>query len=108
MSDASETGVKLELDQLSAEALRGLVEEFVTREGTDYGDGRGDERRDQEGPGQDWTLEEKVAQIIEQLERGEARIVFDLELASASIVATSSPCPVNSDDTDRGPTESET
>lgn len=25
-------------DQLSAEALRGLIEEFVTRDGTDYGE----------------------------------------------------------------------
>jgi uncharacterized protein YheU (UPF0270 family) len=68
------SGVELEPDQLSPDALRGLVEEYVSREGTDYGEG-------------DWTLEDKVSQVLRQLERGEARIVFDLELESASIVA---------------------
>ena len=68
------SGVELDADQLSPSALRGLVEEFVSREGTDYGPG-------------DWTLDDKVAQVVGQLERGEARIVFDLELETASIVA---------------------
>jgi uncharacterized protein YheU (UPF0270 family) len=68
------SGVELDADQLSPSALRGLVEEYVSREGTDYGPG-------------DWTLEDKVAQVLRQLEHGEARIVFDLELESASIVA---------------------
>jgi hypothetical protein len=82
MNDSSETskspdkGVELDPDQLSPAALRGLVEEYVSREGTDYGHA-------------DWTLEEKVTQVFRQLERGEARIVFDLELESASIVAVS-------------------
>lgn len=77
-------GVELDIDQLSSEALRGLVEEFVTREGTDYGDGRGGMSGNQSN--REWTLEDKVSQIIHQLERGEARIVFDLELGTASIV----------------------
>ena len=68
------SGVELDTDQLSPSALRGLVEEYVSREGTDYGPG-------------DWTLEDKVAQVLRQLERGEARIVFNFELESASIVA---------------------
>ncbi len=87
MTDSPMTGVELELDQLSAEALRGLVEEFVTREGTDYGGGG--KQADAAGNRHDreWTLEEKVAQIIAQLERGEARIVFDVELGSASIIS---------------------
>ena len=40
--------VVLDLDQLSPEALHGLAEEFVTRDGTDYGAGgagrRGEDR----------------------------------------------------------------
>lgn len=82
MNDSSETskspdkGVELDPDQLSPAALRGLVEEYVSREGTDYGHA-------------DWTLEEKVTQVFRQLERGEARIVFDIKLESASIVAVS-------------------
>jgi uncharacterized protein YheU (UPF0270 family) len=86
MSDSLVAGVEIELDELSAEALRGLVEEFVTREGTDYGDGRIGAAGAGSAPDRNWTLEEKVAQIIAQLERGEARIVFDLELGSASII----------------------
>ena len=86
MVDSPVTAVELELDQLSPEALRGLIEEFVTREGTDYGSGHATEggrglRHDRE-----WTFEEKVDQVLDQLERGDARIVFDLELGSASIV----------------------
>jgi uncharacterized protein YheU (UPF0270 family) len=82
MHDSSESsqshpeGVELDPGQLSPGALRGLVEEYVTREGTDYGHSN-------------WSLEEKVSQVFRQLERGEARIVFDLELESASIVAVS-------------------
>ena len=71
--DARAEGVELDPDQLSPGALRGLVEEYVTREGTDYGH-------------RDWSLEDKVAQVYRQLECGEARIVFDLESGSASIV----------------------
>ena len=71
--DPSDAGVERDRDQLSPDALRGLVEEYVSREGTDYGHG-------------EWSLEEKVRQVLQQLERGEARIVFDLERESASIV----------------------
>jgi uncharacterized protein YheU (UPF0270 family) len=45
------------LEKLSAEALRGVIEEFVTREGTDYG-------------GQMYSLENKVEQVFRQLRRG--------------------------------------
>ncbi len=75
--DSSSKGVVLDPDQLSPSALRGLVEEFVSREGTDYGHA-------------DWSLEEKVDQVFQQLDRGEARIVFDVELESVSIVSASS------------------
>ena len=78
-------GVELSIDQLSTEALRGLVEEYITREGTDYGYSTAD----QDGaadPHAEWSLEEKVAQVYRQLESGDARIVFDLEQETASIV----------------------
>jgi uncharacterized protein YheU (UPF0270 family) len=50
--------------ELSPSALRGVIESFVLREGTDYGD-------------RDVPLDEKVDAVQAQLERGEARIVFD-------------------------------
>lgn len=67
-------GIELSPDDLSSDALRGLVEEFVSREGTDYGHA-------------DRALEGKVADVYRQLESGEARIVFDLESETASIVS---------------------
>lgn len=57
---------------LSAEALRGLVEEFVTRDGTDYGV-------------RERTVEEKVRDVMRQLERGEVKIVFDLASRTANL-----------------------
>lgn len=49
---------------LDADTLRNLLEEFVTREGTDYGD-------------QVYTLEQKVRHVQRQLERGLVVIVYD-------------------------------
>lgn len=76
-SDAPDatSGIELSPEDLSPEALRGLLEEFVSREGTDYGHA-------------DRSLESKVADVRRQLEAGDARIVFDFESESASIVAT--------------------
>jgi uncharacterized protein len=61
--------------ELSAEALRSVVESFVLREGTDYGE-------------REISLDQKVAQVLRQLERGEARIIFDPELESVDIVVS--------------------
>lgn len=58
---------------LSPEALDGVLESFVLREGTDYG-------------AVEWTFEQKVAQLRAAVERGEARIVFDPETESVTIV----------------------
>lgn len=58
--------------ELSPDALRGVVEAFVLREGTDYGD-------------QEFSLSQKVAHVMRQLERGEAGIVFDPNTESVDI-----------------------
>jgi hypothetical protein len=60
--------------ELSAEALLGVIESFILREGTDYGQ-------------RDVGHEDKVAQVRRQLERGEARILFDPLDSSVTIVA---------------------
>ena len=65
--------VKIPHQDLSSEALRGVVESFVLREGTDYGL-------------VERTLAEKVAAVLRQLERGEADVVFDPDSQSVSIV----------------------
>jgi uncharacterized protein YheU (UPF0270 family) len=59
--------------ELSEDALRGVVESFVLREGTDYGE-------------RDVPHEAKVAQVLRQLERGEARIMFDPFDSTVTIV----------------------
>lgn len=63
--------------ELSASALRGVIEAFVLREGTDYGETH-------------HSLEDKVQQVLRQLERKEARIVFDASTESVDIVVTAS------------------
>jgi len=65
--------VEIPPDALGAEALRGLIEAFVSREGTDYGE-------------RERTLEEKVAEVRRQLERGEARIVFDPDTETVNLL----------------------
>ena len=60
---------------LSADALRGVLESFVLREGTDYGE-------------REISLDHKVAQVLRQLERGEAQLVFDATLQSVDIVVS--------------------
>ncbi len=61
-------------DALSPEALRGVIEEYVTRAGTDYG-------------AREKPIDEKIADVERQLERGEAIIVFDVEAATTNIVS---------------------
>ncbi|MBK8958262.1 MAG: YheU family protein [Proteobacteria bacterium] len=63
--------------ELSDSALRGVIEAFVLREGTDYGETH-------------HSLEDKVQQVLRQLERGEARIVFDANTESVDIVVSAS------------------
>lgn len=60
------------MSALSETALRGVIEEFVSREGTDYGP--------------EVSFETKVAQVRRQLESGIAVIVFDPESESCTLV----------------------
>jgi uncharacterized protein YheU (UPF0270 family) len=59
--------------ELSLEALRGVVESFVLREGTDYG-------------AREFTLEQKIAHVMAQIERGEAQIMFDPNTETVDLV----------------------
>ena len=64
--------VKVPLSQLSAEALQGVVEAFVLREGTDYGHS-------------EHSLAEKCDQVLAQLHDGEAELCFDPATESIDI-----------------------
>jgi uncharacterized protein YheU (UPF0270 family) len=58
---------------LSPEALHGVIEAFVTREGTDYG-------------AQEVSLATKVMQVRQQLDDGTAVLVYDEATASCTIL----------------------
>ncbi|MDT8399761.1 MAG: YheU family protein [Pseudomonadales bacterium] len=58
--------------RIEPQTLDSLIEEFVTREGTDYGN-------------QEHSLHSKVAQVKRQLQMGTARIVYDPESRTCHI-----------------------
>ena len=63
MSD-DEDAIDVPYTALQAETLRRLIEEFVTRDTTDYGV-------------RERTLDEKVSDVMRQLRRGEVRVVVE-------------------------------
>ncbi len=68
-----ERGVVIPHKKLSREALQGLVEEFVTRHGTDGGYTQK-------------TLHQNVEMVLRQLDRGEAVVLYDEITQTANIV----------------------
>jgi uncharacterized protein YheU (UPF0270 family) len=73
MADEAQPPVDVPYAELDAELLHAVVESYVLREGTDYGE-------------REFSLADKVSQVLRQLKRGEARIMFDPESQSVSIV----------------------
>jgi hypothetical protein len=73
VTNSVEDPVEIPHGELSEDALRGVAEAFVLREGTDYGE-------------QAYTLEQKVVHVLGQLERGEAAIVYDPRSSGIDIV----------------------
>lgn len=78
--DFEQDGSKLEnqfvvvpYEKISEEALHGLIDEFILREGTDYG-------------AVEVMLETKHQQIFKQLKAGKILVVFDPGVGSCSIV----------------------
>jgi hypothetical protein len=59
--------------ELSDEALKGIIEEYITREGTEYG-------------ARDFSLEQKIEHVRQQLLRREIKINFDAESQSCNLV----------------------
>lgn len=60
-------------ERLSAEALQGVIEEFITREGTDYGE-------------LEFSLADKVEQVRAQLKTAIVQIVFDVRLETCTLM----------------------
>jgi uncharacterized protein YheU (UPF0270 family) len=56
--------IKIPWQALSAEALNGIIDAYVLREGTEYG-------------ARDYTLDDKRAAVLAQLRNGSAVVLFD-------------------------------
>jgi uncharacterized protein len=65
--------VIIPFEQLSPETLNGVIEEFVTRDGTDYGLVEPE-------------LEQKIDRVLKQLKSGDAFIVYDEVTMTTNIV----------------------
>lgn len=65
--------IEVPWDQIAADTLQALVEEFVTRDGTDYGE-------------HEIALSSKVSQVVKGIKNKEYVIVYDQEMDSVQIV----------------------
>jgi uncharacterized protein YheU (UPF0270 family) len=72
-AEPAETPVEVPHTALEKDLLRAVIESFVLREGTDYGE-------------RELSLDDKVSRVVRLLERGDARIVFDPRTASVDVV----------------------
>lgn len=73
---------------LSPEALQNLLEEFVTREGTDYGSHM-------------YSLADKVRHVRRQIETGKAVILFDPRTSTSHIEVRERVQPDTDDDNEQ-------
>lgn len=65
--------MEIPYEQLKEETLNALIEEFVSREGTEYGE-------------HDIPIAEKIEQVLTQLKGEKAHIVFNNETNSCNII----------------------
>ena len=64
LTEHGEEAIEIPLERINPDTLRRMLEEFVTREWSELADSG-------------HSLDEKVAQVLRQLEEKRARIVFD-------------------------------
>ena len=70
--------IRILYNQLRPETLESVIEEFVTRDGTDYG-------------GAEISLERKIDQVKRRLKSGQAVILFDESTKTCNIFSKSDP-----------------
>ena len=63
--------IRIPLEELEADVVANIIEEFVTRDGTDYSNSK-----------------EKCDKVLELLKSGKLQIVFDSESESCNIVSS--------------------
>jgi uncharacterized protein YheU (UPF0270 family) len=66
------------VDKLSAEALHGVIKEFISRDGTDYGEFEA-------------SAEKKYGQVKQKLENGLAVLLYDDEMETTNIFRSDDP-----------------
>lgn len=66
--------LEIPFQQLSGDALTGVIDDFILREGTDYGN-------------LEASLDKKREDVLRQLKNGRAKIVFEPETESITLVA---------------------
>lgn len=71
---------------LPADTLRGIIEEFVLREGTEYGYGQAAGSESARSN----TLQMKVAQVLAQIEGGDVLVLYDEQTETCNLVARGS------------------
>jgi len=69
-----EEGVDVPFEQISQDALRKMIQEFVTRDGADWAD-------------VGCALEDKIEEVLRQLRDKKVKVVYDLTSQTANIVA---------------------
>ena len=72
-TDHHEEGVEVPYDRIDPETLRNTIQEFVSRDGADWGEAG-------------CTLDDKVEQVLRQLRSRKVKVVFDLKSQTANIV----------------------
>lgn len=65
--------VEIPREALSEDALQGIIEGFILREGTDYG-------REEAG------FESKYKQILRQIEKSDVKIIFDPNTETVGLI----------------------
>jgi len=68
-----ENGIEVPYERINPDTLRKMIQEFVTRDGADWGE-------------TGCTLEDKVEQVLQQLKSRKVKVVFDLASQTANIV----------------------
>jgi uncharacterized protein YheU (UPF0270 family) len=69
---------RIPVEKLSAKALQGVIEEFISREGTDYGE-------------TEIPIETKFRYVKDKLETGSAILIFDDETETTNIFLANDP-----------------
>ena len=71
--EQQEDGLEIPYQQINPETLRRMIQEFVSRDGADWGD-------------VGCSLEDKVDQVLQQLHHKQVKVVFDLRSQTANII----------------------